>query len=284
MNLKKAILLPLAKKYIAGEKMADLVSDIKILQKRGFKNVANFLGEEASENHVLTNVKEYISLMEVLKNDKLTAGLSIKPTQVGLSISKELALKNFEAILERASSSEQFIWIDMEGSAYTESTLDLYYSFQPSFSNVGITLQAYLRRSEGDLRNILAKEGFVRVVKGAYKEPEIIAFANKTEARKNFGNMLELLFNQENFFSIGTHDERLLRLAISFSTQFNKRNFEFQFLKGVREVRALELVNSGYNVAIYVPYGIYWIPYLARRIKEQNNTTSFILRKLLGLQ
>lgn len=171
----------------------------------------------------------------------------------------------------------------MESSLYTDSIFQIYLSHKESFPNVGITLQAYLKRNQGDLKRMLENESKIRVMKGAYDEPPNIMLKAKSEIRNNLAEMLKALFKQNTFFSIGTHDNKLIELATSLSHEFSIDNFEFQFLKGIREEKASELLAKRFKVSIYTPYGRSWMPYSIRRMKERDSTTYFVLRSILRL-
>ncbi|MDG6933721.1 MAG: proline dehydrogenase family protein [Nitrososphaerota archaeon] len=284
MDLRRSILLALARRYIAGEDVSGLVSLAKRLNSQGFRITANYLGEDvATDEQVRRNVDEYILLMEAFEKGKLASSISIKPTQVGLSLSREIASKNVNRILEQAADLDQFVWIDMESSPYTDDILRIYLSHKQSYSNIGITLQAYLKRSQGDLKRMLENESKIRVVKGAYNETPDIMLKGKSEIRNNLAEMLKALFKQNNFFSIGTHDNKLIELATALSHEFSNDNFEFQFLKGIREEKASELLDRRFKVSIYTPYGRSWMPYSIRRMRERDSATYFVLRSILRL-
>src|SRR5579875_1662793 len=277
MDLRRSILLALARRYIAGEDVSGLVSLAKRLNSQGFRITANYLGEDvATDEQVRRNVDEYILLMEAFEKGKLASSISIKPTQVGLSLSREIASKNVNRILEQAADLDQFVWIDMESSPYTDDILRIYLSHKQSYSNIGITLQGYLKR-------MLENESKIRVVKGAYNETPDIMLKGKSEIRNNLAEMLKALFKQNNFFSIGTHDNKLIELATALSHEFSNDNFEFQFLKGIREEKASELLDRRFKVSIYTPYGRSWMPYSIRRMRERDSATYFVLRSILRL-
>jgi proline dehydrogenase len=276
--------MPVAKHFIAGVAAEDAIEKGRTLNRAGFGVILNYLGEEITTSEkVQQSLKEYIKLLDLMQESRMSGCISVKLTQIGLSISKDMAASNLSELIERARSHERYIWLDMENSKYNQDTIEIYCEALKKYRAIGIAIQAYLRKSESDLERILGCGGQVRLVKGAYKEPDEVIFKGREEIRRSFTSLLERLFSQGNFFAVGTHDEKLLRRALQLVKESRNQNFEFQMLQGVRPERAEELVNSGFKVSIYVPYGESWLPYSVRRIKERRRNIIFMLRAIFHI-
>jgi proline dehydrogenase len=257
----------LARQWIAGETLDDAITIVKKANTKGLGAIINFLGEHVEYKEEAEKSKaENLRILGAIKDSNLNASLSIKLTQLGLGIDKNLCLSHGETIVNSAASNNIFIWIDMENSPYTEDTIDIYLTVFKKYKNTGIAIQSNLKRSESDIRRITSLGGIIRLVKGAYKENSEIAYLSRADITINFSKLMGLLFYKSPFFAIATHDERLINEAIEVN-KAHKKKVEFQMLLGVREELKDKLVNKGLKVVDYIPYGKKWFPYSVRRIR-----------------
>ncbi len=262
-------LFRIAKQWIAGDSMQQALESARLANKKGMDAIINRLGEHiTTKSQVEKTVKEYLILISNLRKSKVEGGVSIKPTQLGLSRSKKECLKNYETTIERAASSQSFVWIDMESSEHTDDTIRTYLDLFDKYERLGIAIQANLKRSRGDLMRLLEKGAKIRLVKGAYREKKEIAFQSKKEVDENYRTLMEMLFVKGNEFGIATHDSVLIDNAIKLSKEYEKK-FEFQMLKGIRDELKPDLLKNGFSVSEYIPYGTNWLPYSIRRLKER---------------
>ncbi|MEK7120535.1 MAG: proline dehydrogenase family protein, partial [Patescibacteria group bacterium] len=224
----------------------------------------------------------YLHLLDTIKKHKLSANVSIKLTQLGLTIDKKLAAKNAARIVSDARKKGFTVEIDMEGSRYTQETLDIYFGLIKRFDNVVQAVQAYLFRTEEDVRELLGRRGKIRLVKGGYKEPYTIAFKNKEDTDSNYVKLMKLFLQKGKYIAIATHDEKIISAAKTFikKNRVPDKHFEFEMLYGIRPTLQEELAKE-YPVRIYVPYGREWFPYYYRRIRERKENLYFALKNLL---
>jgi len=268
-GLMEKFLFNIAKQWIAGDSMQQALESARLANKKGMDAIINRLGEHiTTKSQVEKTVKEYLDLISNLKRSKVEGGVSIKPTQLGLSRNKKECLKNYEIIIERSASSQSFVWIDMESSEHTDDTIGIYLDLFDKYERLGIAIQANLKRSRGDLMRLLEKGAKIRLVKGAYREKKENAFQSKREVDENYRTLMEMLFVKGNEFGIATHDSILIENAIKLSKAYEKK-FEFQMLKGIRDELKPELLKKGFSVSEYIPYGTNWLPYSIRRLKER---------------
>ena len=268
-TLIEKILFRVAKQWIAGDTMDDALKSARDANAHGMNAILNQLGEHFTSNvQVSRSVSDYFTLVSNLRRSKISGGLSIKPTQVGLSVSEKQCIENLDTIIEVALQSQSFVWIDMESSEYTDNTLKIYQNLFEKYERLGVALQANLKRSQKDLGMLLKKGSKIRLVKGAYRESAKNAFKTRHEVDKNYNKLMKMLFEQGNEFAIATHDSKLIDLAIDLSKKY-ERKFEFQMLKGIRDELKPILVKSGFLVSEYIPYGTNWLPYSIRRLRER---------------
>jgi len=263
------ILFKFAIQWIAGDTMEDAIKSAHDANKNGMNAILNKLGEHMiSKNQVNQTVSDYLILVSNLRKSKITGGLSIKPTQVGLAISVKECLENLENIIEKAVKSQSFVWIDMESSEYTDSTLKIYLNLFEKYERLGVVVQANLKRTQNDLEALLKKGSKIRLVKGAYHESAKNAYRTRHDVDENYKKLMKILFEQTNEFAIATHDSKLIDIAVNLSKKF-ERKFEFQMLKGIRDELKPILVRDGFSVSEYIPYGTNWLPYSIRRLRER---------------
>jgi proline dehydrogenase len=281
-------LLRLVKKWTAGDDMEDALMAARSSNMKGA--IINYLGEDHAEvERIRRNMKEYSILLERLYSDKIDGCISVKPSQLGLSVSYDLCLKNLRTLNKRANEFGGFTWVDMESSKYTDDTLKLYLELLNYHQNIGVALQSVLRRTASDLLHLLEVGGKVRLVKGAYHENEHIAFTSREEVNANYVKLLGMLFgsnyvnNNTIKFAIATHDSKLIEYTVRLwkNSKIGIKNFEFEFLKGIRDELKRDLVEKGFRVAEYIPYGDEWLPYSVRRLRERKRNLLLLARSLV---
>lgn len=268
-TLIEKVLFKIAKQWIAGDTMEDALKSARQANINGMGAILNKLGEHiTSKAQVGQTVSDYLTLVSNLRRSKITGGLSIKPTQVGLSISTKECLENLDKIIEKALQSQSFVWIDMESSEHTDDTFKIYLSLFEKYERLGVVIQSNLKRTQDDLKMLLEKGAKIRLVKGAYHENSRNAYRTRHEVDENYKKLMLTLFEQGNEFAIATHDSKLIDLATDLSKKY-ERKFEFQMLKGIRDESKPILVKSGFLVSEYIPYGTNWLPYSIRRLRER---------------
>jgi proline dehydrogenase len=278
-----SFLIRFARQWIAGEILDDAIERARKANSNGLDAIINFLGEHVRDKEeAQVNKNENFRILQAIKDTKINSSLSIKLTQLGLGIDKDLCLSNVEAIVDRAASNNIFVWIDMESSTYTQDTIDIYLTIFKKYKNAGIAIQSNLLRSESDIRRITSSGGIIRLVKGAYDEKSDVAYSNRSDVTVNFSKIMGFLFYRSPFFAIATHDERLVYEAIE-ANKAHQRKIEFQMLLGVREELKNELVKKGFTVVDYIPYGKKWFPYSLRRIRERKRNILLIFRSIFDI-
>jgi proline dehydrogenase len=278
-GLMERLLFRVAKKWVAGYGTEKAITAALDSNNRGMSAILNFLGEETvDEKAVEQTVGEYLSLMDLIHRQKVRGCVSTKPTQLGLAIGYDLCLQNFKRLASRARELGQFLWIDMESIKFTEDTIAIYLEMLRQHPATGVAIQSYLRRSASDLLNIIEHGGKVRLVKGAYHEPEDYAFTAKDQVDANYLKLMKMLFESKNFFAVATHDSNMVEEAIRLNQD---SRFEFQLLMGIRDVLKADLVKKGFSVAEYIPYGSQWLPYSVRRIRERKRNLLLLARSLI---
>ncbi len=267
--LIEKVLFKIAKQWIAGDTMEEALKSARNANENGMNAILNKLGEHlTSKTQVIQTVEDYLTLVSNLRRSKITGGLSIKPTQVGLAISTKECHSNLDTIIEKALEFQSFVWIDMESSEYTDDTFKIYKTLFEKYERLGVVVQANLKRTENDLSMLLKNGSKVRLVKGAYHEDTKNAYRTRHEVDENYKKLMNILFEQGNEFAIATHDSKLIDLAMDLSKKHEKK-FEFQMLKGIRDELKPILVKSGFEVSEYIPYGTNWFPYSIRRLRER---------------
>jgi proline dehydrogenase len=285
MIMRHDLLRGLAQRYVAGEELADGMAVAATLNTQGLLVSLDYLGESVTnETAARRAAAAYVEALEAIAQDDVDGHISLKLTQLGLDVSRELCVAQLRSILERARELDIFVRIDMESSAYTERTLGVHQElWDAGFRNVGIVLQAYLYRTEADVERAIEQGVQVRLCKGAYLEPPRVAFADKAAVDANFAKLMERLLLHGTHPAIATHDERLVRQAqeLAQGTQLSPESFDFEMLFGVRRDLQLRLARDGYGVRVYLPYGQEWYPYLVRRLAERPANIGFFVRSLI---
>ncbi len=277
------LLTLLARRFVAGSRPEDAVVVGQRLGARGVKATFDRLGEDVLDREAaMSAATAAIGLVKLIPDD-LDRNISIKLSSMGQQIDEDFCLENVTRILDAAREHGGFVRLDMEGSKTTERTLSLFRKLRVTHENVGIVLQAYLHRTEDDVRAAIERKDRVRLCKGAYREPEAIAWHDMDLIRESFLRSARLLLERGRYPAIATHDEELIQATLAFVKEkgIDPKSFEFQMLYGLRSRRWDELVAAGYNVRIYVPYGTHWFPYFYRRLRERKENVLFVLRNLL---
>jgi proline dehydrogenase len=263
------ILFGVAKQWIAGNTIDEALAAAKTSYKRGMSVIINRLGEyHTSKQLIERTIDEYKTVMSSFRRWKVNGGISVKPTQIGLSRSKKECLRNFETLIKAATASQTFVWIDMESSDHTNETIEIYQNLFARYERLGLALQANLLRTENDLVDLLSLGGKIRLVKGAYRETAKVAYKSKEDIDRNYQKLMKLLFEKGNEFGIATHDAVMIEQAVLLSKKYERR-FEFQMLRGIRDELKPDLIKRGFSLAEYIPYGTNWLPYSIRRLKER---------------
>ncbi len=284
--LPENIVYVFAKKYISGTKLEDAVRVTKELNEKGIYTTIDVLGEAITQKEEAVAAKdEVLKVLDAIEEHKLKANVSIKPTQFGLAFDVELAHSLIEEIIQKAKSYNNFVRIDMEDSPYTQKTIDMYIKFKEKYDNVGIVLQAYLRRTLDDVKKLNAIGTNYRLCKGIYVEPEEIAYKDRQEIRDNYVKALELMLSNGNYVGIATHDKYLIDEAYRLIKEKNidKDKFEFQMLYGVTEHLRDMINNDGYKIRVYVPFGEHWYYYSVRRLQENPQVAWYITKSIFKL-
>lgn len=273
----------LTKRFIAGETKQDAVNAVRRLNQMGMKTTLDILGENVTSKEMARDLADfYIDVLETISSAKITANVSLKLTQMGLDISDEFCFENVGRIIKAAREHGNFVRIDMEGSDYTDRTLQLVYRWAEEHDNVGTVIQSMLYRSENDIKELNQRRIRVRLCKGAYKEPASVAFPKKEQVNSNFIALMKLLLDNGAFHSIATHDDAMIAATKKYAEEKNvsRDKFEFQMLYGINRTAQLELVSAGYGMLVYVPFGTHWFPYYFRRLRERKENILFILKHL----
>jgi proline dehydrogenase len=278
-SLMQRLLFRVAKRWVAGYNTDEAIEAAVDTNSHGMSAILNFLGEDITDAKVVDRtVNEYLLLMDLMNARKVHGCVSVKPTQLGLTIDYKMCLQNFSRLAAKARELGQFIWLDMESVKSTEDTIAIYLDLYKQYDMIGVAVQSYLRRSASDLLHIIEYGGKVRLVKGAYHEAEEHVFVTDEEVNANYSKLMKMLFESNNYFAIATHDSDLIEEAIGMG---KNTNFEFQMLKGIRDELKLELVTKGFVVSEYIPYGSQWLPYSVRRIMERKRNLVLLARSLI---
>lgn len=272
-----------ARRFVAGETVEEAVRIIKELNERGLLVTVDYLGEfvdnEQEANEIANHV---IKAIEAIGKEKLNAQVSLKMTSLGFDLSDQIIMNNMERILTAAENNQVFITIDMEDHTRCEKTLTIFKELKTKYENLGTVLQAYLYRTEKDIQELNELSPNLRLVKGAYKEPAEVAFPLKKDVDDNYKKIIRLHLENGNYTAIATHDDAMIEFTKEFVQEkgINNDQFEFQMLYGIRPERQLELVNEGYKMRVYVPFGTDWYGYFMRRLAERPANVAFVLKSM----
>jgi len=271
----------MARRFVAGETLDEALEAARYCNDRGMLASLDYLGENVATTADAQRARDaYLEIFERIAKEKLQANVSCKLTQLGMDLSAEFCEGLVLSIVERAAAYENFLRVDMEGSVYTQRTVELVKCIRSRNPAVGTVIQAYLYRSEGDIRDLLGYGCRIRLCKGAYKESAEVAFERKEDVDGNFVRMMQVLLSSGFYHAIATHDPRMIAETIRWAAaqKISKDDFEFQMLYGVRKDLQRRLVKDGYRIRIYIPYGRDWFPYFMRRLAERPANVGFLLR------
>jgi len=284
--LPKRLVKRFAMRYIAGERLDDAIRVMKFLNLKSIMGTLDVLGENVlmkEESLLATQVGEEV--LHSINENHLKANLSIKLTQFGLKIDEEFCYSNVRSLLGIARRYNDFVRIDMEDSSATSATLKLYERLRSEgYENVGVVIQANMRRSEEDIRRLISMKVNVRLCKGAYMELETIAFKSREEIQLNYLKLLKMLFDAKCYVGIATHDDFLVSGAYRYIQEMNlqKADYEFQMLYGVKIKLRDQMVADGHRLRIYVPFGQHWYAYSIRRFKENPQIARYVINALFS--
>ncbi len=276
----------LSSRFVAGTTVEDCLAATQAVNNLGMSVSVDNLGEN------VTNVEEarqsaalYHEMLDAISARKLDANVSLKLTHMGLDVDSALAFETTTILIKKAASIENFVRVDMEGSPYTQRTLDFVHDLHRQPGNqgrVGAVIQAYLKRSEADVCKLIAKRIRVRLCKGAYQEPREVAFQEKSDVDANYVKLMQMLLKSGVYHGIATHDENMITATKEFARQqkISSTAFEFQMLYGIRRDLQQQLVQEGYRMRVYIPFGTEWYPYFMRRLAERPANAMFVLKNL----
>jgi proline dehydrogenase len=274
-----------ARRFIAGEQIDDAIAAARALQAKGLLLTLDYLGESVTTTDQANSAtREYIRLIDDIVASGIERNVSLKLSQLGLAIDKATCVDNMRRILEPARQHEFFVRIDMEGSAYTEVTLEVFETlWSLEYRNIGVVLQSYLYRTERDLRRMNEIGARVRLVKGAYKEPAAVAYQQKADVDAAYLRQMRLLLDHGSYPAFATHDVAILKEIKSYAAErrVGSDKYEFQMLYGVRRDLQSSFVADGYRMRVYIPFGREWFPYFMRRLGERPANVGFVIRALL---
>jgi proline dehydrogenase len=274
-----------ARRFIAGETIEEAIQVSRALQAQGMHVTLDYLGESVHTfDEAAAAAHEYVRLIGLIVASGIERNLSLKLTQLGIAIDHATCVDNLRRVLEPAERHGFFVRIDMENSEYTEATIRVFeILWEQQYRNIGVALQAYLRRTDKDVQRMNELGARVRLVKGAYKEPTSIAYREKSEVDAAFLQHAKALLTSGNYPAIATHDERLIENVRAYVKEegISSDRYEFQMLYGIRRDLQASLVSSGHRMRIYVPFGKEWFPYFMRRLGERPANVGFVIRAIL---
>jgi proline dehydrogenase len=277
----------MSSRFVAGMDIADVLTAAQSLQAQGIASTLDSLGENVSTpEEARRHAEIYHRVLDAIEKRGLRANVSVKLTQMGMDLGQDLAREIVSGLVDHAVAAKTFVRVDMEGSEYTQATIDLVRALHAVPANrgsVGIVIQAYLRRSEQDISGLLSDGIRIRLCKGAYKEAASLAFPDKADVDANFVKLTEILLTSGIYHGIATHDEAMVAATKQIVSRrgIDPRSFEFQMLYGVRRDLQRALVAEGFNVRVYVPFGAEWYPYFMRRLAERPANVLFIAKNML---
>jgi proline dehydrogenase len=273
----------LATRFVAGETLDQAIQVGRNLNSEGFSLTLDVLGESVSSSAEAAQARDaYLRTLSAIHENGIRGNVSLKLTQFGLDLSSVECLANVDQLVRQAAENDSFVRIDMESSEYTDRTLDIVRELHERHRAVGTVIQAYLYRSRKDVEDMCARGIRVRLCKGAYLEPPSVAFPKKSEVDANYIDLMKLLLDSGEYPAIATHDENMIAATKAYAAEkkLSRDAFEFQMLYGIRRDLQRKLVEEGYRLRLYVPFGSAWYPYYMRRLAERPANVFFIVRNL----
>lgn len=281
----------MARRFVAGETLDDGIASIRSVNASGMLATVDYLGEHVTnEAEATVNADEYIRALQAIQQAGVKANVSVKLTAMGLAVDDEFCYRNVRRIVQKAKELGNSVRIDMEDSLVTDRTLAIYRRLRGEFDNVGVVIQAYLYRSQDDVRQLMA-EGYahLRLCKGAYDEPPSVAFQKKADVDRNMVELIKLMLQGQpdhpgTYPAVASHDHMIINWTKAYAHHHHiaADRFEFQMLYGIRRDLQQELADQGYRMRIYIPYGTRWYPYFMRRLAERPANVLFFMRALVG--
>jgi proline dehydrogenase len=270
-----------ARRFVAGEGLDEAIAAARVSNDLGMLVSLDYLGENVSSTEDAQHSRDaYLEVFEKIAVNRINANVSCKLTALGLDLNTEFCEGLVLSIVERAAAYDNFLRVDMEGSIYTQRTIELVKRVRAQNPAIGTVIQAYLYRSEKDVQDLLAYGCRIRLCKGAYKESNEVAFERKADVDANYVRLVKMLLPSGFYHGIATHDPKMIGATIRCAAEnkISKEDFEFQMLYGVRTDLQRRLVRDGYRVRVYIPYGQDWFPYFMRRLAERPANVGFLLR------
>lgn len=273
-----------AKRFVAGKTLEQALPTIKDINNKDMWVTLDILGENVTNKEEPERFLDgYIHVLRTMSKEDIVGGISVKPTMMGMDIGMDLCKENMSKILEEAKKLDIFVRIDMEGTAYTQKTIDLVIDLHKQYPNMGTVIQAYLHRAEEDVKRLIDAGISIRLCKGAYKEPPELAIKKMKDIRENFKVLTKLLLRDENVrHAVATHDKKLIDWTKDWAGQegISKDRFEFQMLFGMIPSLQEKLAREGYIFRTYVPFGTHWFPYFYRRLRERKENIWFVVKNM----
>lgn len=284
LMMKNPVSRRVARRFVAGDNLDDAVAAARAINQARQTASLDMLGENVTdEASARRSAENYLAIFDRIAQERLEANVSLKLTQLGLDLGTELCEELVGKIVTHAARYSNFVRVDMEGSPYTERTIGVVKRVRAQHENVGTVMQAYLYRTEQDVRELLEIGCRIRLCKGAYNEPPSVAFPQKSEVDANYVKLMKILLPSGIYHGIATHDPAMLQATKEFAREkkIDRGQFEFQMLYGIRTDLQKQLVREGYRLRIYIPYGTDWFPYFMRRLAERPANLTFFLRSLV---
>lgn len=284
--IPKSVVGAVAKRYIAGETLPDAMNKVRQLNSENAMATVDVLGEDIFTQDQATESKyNSVEVLNAIAKHSLNSNLSVKLTSLGLKMEKQFCIGNMDEIVSTAKRQNNFVRIDMEDHTCTDDTLEVYRVMRSRYNNVGIVIQAYLHRSEGDIRALAAEKANVRLCKGIYNEPAQVAIKDRVGIQQNYLTLLRILFEAGCYVGIATHDDVLIDGAKKLIAELgvSKDKYEYQMLLGVRDEKRKQLVTEGHRLRVYVPFGKDWYGYSVRRLKENPQMAGHVFKAMFGI-
>jgi proline dehydrogenase len=275
----------LARRFVAGESVETAIAAVRKLNASGLSATLDFLGEDVHDEAAAASTADtYLRMIDAIVAAGADANVSVKLSAIGQVISDDVAVRNLLPILERARAADMFVRLDMEGSKTVDSTYRILARARAAYDQVGPVVQAYLQRAQGDVDQLIAGGVRVRLCKGAYAERPVVAYQDMPSIRRNYMRLAEALLTTRVYHGIATHDDNLIEAVRAFVERkgIGPDRFEFQMLYGIRPERQREIVNLGYRLRVYVPFGTHWAGYFYRRLAERKENVYFVVRSLFS--
>jgi proline dehydrogenase len=283
--IPKALVERVSRPYIAGETAEDAIRVASVLNQQGFRATMDLLGEHVDRMEQAHHaVNTYVALLESIHNRGIDSTVSLKLTQFGLKLNPDECFEMVDSIIRRAAELNNFVRIDMEDSACTSATIEMYRRLRQTHSNVGIVIQAYLRRTSDDIAALVELKPNVRLCKGVYVESEAVAFREMSRINENYLSVLDRLLREGCYVGIATHDERIVNEAVRMIRERNipPTAYEFQMLLGVTESLRNRIREDGHPLRVYIPFGSEWYAYSVRRLRENPRIAGYVLKAMLS--